>query len=68
MKKSICIIGNYNIKLKKGVKMDNNLNKLKLIVAREQSYYNKNEPRDWKYYNAYMLVLNEIDKLLKEKK
>ncbi len=48
--------------------MDNNLNKLKLIVAREQSYYNKNEPRDWKYYNAYMLVLNEIDKLLKEKK
>ena len=48
--------------------MNNNLNKLKLIVAREQSYYNKNEPRDWKYYSAYMFVLNEIDKLLKEKK
>tara|TARA_R100000734_G_C3233370_1_gene40560 strand:- start:41 stop:205 length:165 start_codon:yes stop_codon:yes gene_type:complete len=41
------------------------LNELKLIVEREQTYYDKNEPGDWQYYSAYMFVLNEIDKLLK---
>ena len=46
--------------------MNNNLNELKLIVEREQSYYDKNEPSVWGYYNAYRFVLNEIDKLLKE--
>ena len=46
----------------------NDLEKLKIIVSQEQSYYNKNEPKDWKYYNAYEFVLKEIDKLIKEKK
>ena len=44
------------------------LKKLKIIVSQEQSYYNKNEVNDFKYYNAYKFVLKEIDKLLKEKK
>ena len=46
--------------------MDNDLNKLKIIVAREQSYYDKDI--SYPYYEAYKFVLNEIDKLLKEEK
>ena len=42
------------------------LKKLKIIVSQEQSYYNKNEPRDWQYYNAYKFVLKEIDKLIND--
>ena len=44
------------------------LNKLKIIVSQEQSYYNKDEIGDWKYFNAYKFVLKEIDTLIKEGK
>ena len=44
----------------------NELEKLKIIVSQEQSYYD--EDYSYPYYKAYKFVLNEIDKLLKEKK
>lgn len=47
--------------------MDNNLKKLKIIVSQEQRHFNKNDTTHWGYYNAYEFVLEEIDKLLKEK-
>ncbi len=42
----------------------NQLQKLKIIVSQEQSYYDKNN--DHEYYKAYEFVLKEIDKLQKE--
>jgi len=45
------------------------LNELKTIVLQEQGYYDKNDiGANWGYYNAYKLVLKEIDTLLKETK
>ena len=41
----------------------NKLDKLKIIVSQEQSYYDKNY--DHEYYKAYEFVLKEINKLQK---
>ena len=43
------------------------LDKLKIIVSQEQSFYDKNDNSDWGYYNAYKFVLEQIDLLNKEK-
>ncbi len=44
----------------------NQLDKLKIIVSQEQSYYD--EENSCPYYKAYEFVLKEIDKLQEEEK
>ena len=42
------------------------LDELKGIVGREQSFYDKNDDSHWGYYNAYKFVLEQIDLLNKK--
>ena len=42
------------------------LQKLKIIVSQEQSYYDKNDDSHWGYLIAYKFVLKQIDKLQEE--
>ena len=44
----------------------NQLDRLKIIVSQEQSYYD--EENSYAYYKAYEFVLKEIDKLQEEEK
>ena len=44
----------------------NQLDRLKIIVSQEQSYYD--EENSYPYYKAYEFVLKEIDKLQEEEK
>ena len=45
---------------------DKQLQKLKIIVSQEQSYYD--EEYSYPYYKAYEFVLKQIDKLQEEEK